>query len=35
MNFSQNLQIPGLRKMIIANADSILGQTECDIQVLR
>ena len=35
MNFSQILQIPGLRKMNIANAESIFDQNEYDILIFR
>ena len=35
MDFSQIFQIPGLRKMNIANAELIFDQNECDIQILR
>ena len=34
-NFSQIFQIPGLRKMNIANIKSISDLNECDIQILR
>ena len=34
-NFSQMFQIPGLRKMNIANIKSIFDLNECDIQILR
>ena len=35
MNFSQIFQIPGLRKMNIANAESTFDQNECDIQIYK
>ena len=34
MNFSQIFQIPGLRKMNIANAESIFDQKEYGILIL-
>ena len=34
MNFSQIFQIPGLRKMNIANAESIFDQNEYGILIL-
>ena len=35
MKFSQIFQIPGLRKMNIANAESLFDQNECDVQILQ
>ena len=35
MNSSQILEIPDLRKMNIANSESIFDQNEYDIQILR
>ena len=33
MNFSKTFQIPGLRKMNVANAESIFALSEYDIQI--
>ena len=35
MKFSEISQIPGFRKMNIANAESIFDQNECDIQIFQ
>ena len=35
MKFSEIFQIPGLRKMNIANAVSLFDQNECDIQIFQ